>query len=50
MPQARALHLAEEFGEEIRDLYSWDQDLWVERSDGRWVRVEPGFLNGPEQG
>lgn len=36
VPWARVLQLAEEFGEENRNLYSWDQDLWVERSDGRW--------------
>lgn len=34
VPQARVLQLAEEFGEETRNLYSWDQDLWVQRSDG----------------
>lgn len=42
------LELTEEFEEEIRNLCSWDQDLWVGRSDGGGG-VGGGCMSSPGQ-
>ena len=38
------------FEAEISKLKPRDQDLWAGRSDGRWVRGEPGCASSPGQG